>query len=57
MDNDLVVIRNKYGENMVELCKRFFSIILEKEGLLPLIFDTYFPNSSSLYNDICINNL
>jgi len=57
MDNDLFVIKNKYSDNMAEFCEQFFSIILEKEGLLPLILDTYFPNSSSLYDDICINNL
>ncbi len=52
MDQDLKLIKKKYGENMAKLCREFFSTLLEEDGLLPtLMLKTFEPNHS-LYNDL-----
>ena len=52
MDNDLKIIKNKYGEDMMHLCKKIFSTILEYPGVLPkILLDKFYP-SKNLYRDI-----
>ncbi len=57
MNKDLKIIKKKYGENMMHLCRRLFPTILEKEGILSqAILDSFEP-SHELYNDLISNNL
>ncbi len=52
MNQDLKIIKKKYGEEMAKLCREFFPTLLETEGLLPkLLLNTFEPNHS-LYKDI-----
>ncbi len=52
MDQDLKIIKKKYGENMAKLCREFFPTLLEEDGLLPtLMLKTFEPNHS-LYQDL-----
>ena len=56
MNNDLKIIKKKYGEKMMHFCRENFSTILEKEGLLTQIFSNYFNENRSLYEDLKENN-
>lgn len=56
MSSDLNYIKKKYGENMQHFCRDNFSTILEKEGLLTKIFNEYFFESKSLYDDLKNSN-
>ena len=52
MDNDLKIIKNKYGEDMMHLCKKIFATILEYPNVLPkILLDKFYP-SKTLYKDI-----
>ncbi len=52
MNQDLKIIKKKYGENMAHLCREFFPTLLETEGLLlQLLLDNFEPNHD-LYEDI-----
>ena len=45
--NELKLIKKKYGESMVHLCKRLFPTILETDGLLySILSETIFPSKS-----------
>ena len=57
MHFDLKVIKKKYGENMMKLCRKFFPTILEQEGLLSQTMLKHFEPSRELYNDIITNDL
>ena len=57
MHFDLKVIKKKYGENMMKLCREFFPTILEQEGLLSQTILKHFEPSRELYNDIITNDL
>ncbi len=57
MNEDLKVIKKKYGENMMRLCRELFPTILEQEGLLSQIMLEHFEPSHELYNDIIANDL
>lgn len=54
--DDLVKIRNKYGEEMMHFARKSFPSILETPGLLFNLFETHFAYSKYLYNDIIENN-
>ncbi len=57
MNDDLKIIKKKYGENMMHLCRKLFPTILEEEGLLSNILLSHFEPSKFLYNDITENHL
>lgn len=53
---DLMMIKEKYGERMMHLCRKLFPTILEKEGLLFKLLSDNFAYSRFLYDDI-VNNM
>ena len=55
--DDLKVIKKKYGEKMMHLCKKMFPTILENEGLLSKIMLSKFTPNYFLYKDIITNSL
>lgn len=55
MNTDLKKIKDRYGEQMMHLCRNLFSTLLEKEGLLFNLMESNFQFSKFLYDDI-INN-
>ena len=57
MINDLINIKEKYGERMMHLCRKNFSTILENEGLLFYLMGSHFAYSRFLYEDIINNSL
>ena len=57
MNDDLKIIKKKYGENMMHLCRKLFPTLLEEEGLLSNILLSHFEPSKFLYNDITENHL
>ena len=57
MNKDLKIIKKKYGENMMHLCRKLFPTILEKEGILSQVILDSFEASHELYNDLISNNL
>ena len=57
MNNDLKIIKKKYGEKMMHLCRDLFPTLLEKEGLLPSLLLHSFHESHSLAQDIISEQL
>ena len=57
MQEDLKIIKNKYGEKMMQLCRKMFPTILETPSLLPDILLEHFEPTRFLYDDIIDNNL
>lgn len=57
MNEDLKIIKKKYGEGMMHLCRDLFPTLLEKRGLLLQILLNNFHESHYLYQDIIDNNL
>ena len=57
MNYDLRMIKRYYGEQMMHLCRKSFSTILENEGLLFRIIDDNFAHNKFLYDDIVDSNL
>ena len=57
MNKDLKIIKKKYGEGMMRLCRQLFSTLLETEGLLSNLLLTHFYESHTLYQDITDNYL
>lgn len=57
MNKDLKIIKKKYGEEMMHLCRELFPTLLEQEGLLPKLLHNNFKESRSLVKDIIDNNL
>ncbi len=57
MNKDLKIIKKKYGEGMMHLCRELFPTLLEQEGLLPRLLHDNFKESRSLVKDIIDNNL
>ena len=57
MNNDLKIIKKKYGEEMMHLCRDLFPTLLEKEGLLPSLLLHSFHESHSLAQDIISKQL
>ena len=56
MINDLKLIKNKYGENMMHLCRECFPTILETPGLLFNLLSSNFAYNKFLYDDIIKEN-
>lgn len=54
---DLVMIKEKYGERMMHLCRELFPTLLEQEGQLFDLLRTNFSYSKFLYEDIINNSL
>lgn len=52
MNEDLKIIKKKYGEAMAHFCRANFSSLLEIEGLLPKLLMDHFAVSHYLYEDI-----
>lgn len=52
MKEDLKYIKENYGKNMMELCKKLFSELLKFEKLLPKLLDSNFAHSKLLCEDI-----
>ncbi len=52
MNEDLKIIKKKYGEKMMHLCRNMFPTILEEKGLLPKLLLEHFEPSHDLYNDL-----
>ena len=52
MNYDLKLIKDKYGENMMHLCRSLFPSLLEENGLLFGLLRKNFEYSKSLYSDI-----
>ena len=45
MNQDLKIIKKKYGEKMAHLCRELFPTLLETDGLLlKLLLDNFEPN-------------
>ena len=57
MNKDLKIIKKKYGEKMMHLCRELFPTLLEKEGLLSELLLEHFEPSRFLYDDIISNRL
>ena len=57
MNDDLKLIKKKYGEKMMHLCRELFPSLLEENGLLSSILLSHFEPSHDLYNDIEKNGL
>ena len=51
MNYDLVMIKEKYGERMMHLCRELFPTLLETDGLLFELLRTNFAYSKFLYNN------
>ncbi len=52
MNEDLKIIKKKYGEKMAHLCRDLFPSLLETEGLMPSLMTEHFAPNHSLYEDI-----
>ena len=55
--DDLKLIKKYYGEEMMHLCRKLFSTILEETGKLFSILDNNFQKTKYLYEYIKTNNL
>ena len=57
MQDDLLLIKKKYGEEMMHLCRDLFPTILELNGVLPkILLDSFYPNKM-LVKDLILNDL
>ena len=52
MNQDLKIIKKKYGEKMAHLCREYFPTLLESEGLLLTLMLNNFEPNHDLYDDI-----
>mgnify|MGYP002518077943 CR=1 FL=1 len=52
MNEDLKIIKKKYGEKMMHLCRDMFPALLEEKGLLSGLLLSHFEPSHDLYNDL-----
>ena len=50
--DELKLIKKRYGEHMMHLCRRIFPTILNEEGKLINILDSTFGHPKYLYDDI-----
>ena len=57
MNRDLKLIKKKYGEQMMHLCRELFPTLLEQDGLLSNLLQSHFKESKSLYVDIIENDM
>lgn len=56
MNYDLKIIKKKYGEKMMHLCRKLFPTLLEQKGLLSKLLLEHFNPSRFLYNDLITYN-
>lgn len=56
MSDDLKIIKKKYGEEMMHLCRELFSSLLENHGVLSNLILSKFAPNKFLYKDIIDNN-
>ena len=52
MNNDLKIIKKKYGEKMMHLCRELFPTLLGTPGLLSDEISKHFQPSKFLYDDL-----
>ena len=52
MNEELKIIKKKYGEKMAHFCRDYFATILETDGLLLKLMLEHFEPSHDLYEDI-----
>ena len=57
MNNDLKILKKKYGENFSKLCRELFPSILENEGELVSIITSLFKENHFLYDDLIEYNM
>ena len=57
MNEDLKIIKKKYGEEFMHFCREAFPILLETPGLLSNLILDHFDVSKELYKDIKENDL
>lgn len=57
MNQDLQIIKKKYGEEMMHFCRKSFPTILETKGVLSKLLLEHFEPSTSLWKDILENDL
>lgn len=57
MNEDLKIIKKKYGEKMSHLCRNLFSTSLEQKGLLSKVMLEHFEPNRFLYDDIVNNDI
>ena len=57
LNTDLRIIKKKYGEEMMHLCRKLFPTLLEEPGLLSKQILNLFEPTRFLYEDIVSNNL
>lgn len=57
MNEDLKIIKNKYGEKMMHLCRSLFPTILEQPSVLSKIMLDHFEPTRFLYEDLINNDL
>ena len=57
MNEELKMIKKKYGEELMHLCRKLFPTILETPNLLYSILEEHFGFSKTLASDIIENNL
>ena len=57
MNEDLKIIKKKFGEKMMHECRTLFPTLLEQKGLLPKLLLEHFEPSHDLYNDLEKYNL
>jgi len=56
MQKDLAWVKNKYGDDMVKLCRDNLESVLEHEGMLRELLDKYFSHNKFLHEDLVIQN-
>ncbi len=55
--DDLTIIKRKYGEGMMHLCRELFPTILDKKGVLSkILLDSFYP-SREIIKDLLSNDL
>ena len=55
--DDLTIIKRKYGEDMMHLCRELFPTILDKKGALSkILLDSFYP-SREIIKDLLANDL
>lgn len=53
MNQDLKIIKKKYGENLMHLCRELFNTILDNSpGILPKLLENNFEPTHFLYDDV-----
>ena len=56
MNQEIKIIKKKYGEKMAHLCTNLFPTLLDIEGLLSEVITSKFNEDKFLYEAIVANN-